>query len=378
MVTEQSNVRPSTGDFALYQLSKRDLGTPEAVEQIRRIWNLATGRIAHAGLKDRSAITRQAITIRKGPQTDLEQDRFSLTYQGQTDAAVTAANIDSNQFRIAIRQLSQKQAESILSCADGETEPVVPNYFDEQRFGSLGYSREFVASAWCRRDFERAVWLAMADANPHDWTDEKRQKSILRDHWGDWVTCKQQLSRSHRRSIVTYLVDHPEGFRKAFALIRPDLRGLYLSAFQSAVWNRMLSSTVQQHHSQLSAAIIADAEVPLGWIPAADIARPEETLPLVSARSRKLTEQQRRLANSATLAYGLNLPDMKISFPRDRFFSKSHRRCWLQPSGISARSEQDELHEGCQCVWLEFELPSGSYATMFIRGLTHGMPDTET
>lgn len=377
VVTERSNLQPTSGAFALYRLQKTGLGTPEAIAQIRRTWNLAANRIAHAGLKDRHAVTRQTITIRHGPQTDLAHESFSLEYQGQTDAATTAASIDCNHFSIVIRQLTERQATSLVERVSGHA-PVIANYFDQQRFGSLGFSREYVAAACCRRDYERAVWLAMADPNPHDRADEKSQKAILRDHWGDWDTCKQELSRSHRRSIVTYLVDHPQRFRKAFALISADLRGLYLSAFQSAVWNRMLGQMIQQQHLELPLAEIADAEVPLGWLPSAEIIQPDETLPLVSARSKKLSDQQRQLADSATQIYGLRLSEMKIHFPRDRFFARSQRRCWLVPQQISAHAGKDDLYDSHFSVHLQFELPSGSYATMLIRGLTHDLQDNNS
>ncbi len=378
VVTERLKTGPSVGSFALYRLSKTDLGTPEAIAQIRRSWNLDARRVAHAGLKDRHAVTHQYITVRNGPQTDLRQDRFSLEYCGQTGEAVSAARIDGNHFQIIVRQLTQPQASQIVNRVSSAGGVAVPNYFDQQRFGSLGYSGEYVAAAWCRRDYERATWLALADPNPHDRSSEKEQKEILRDHWGDWVTCKQQLQRSHRRSIVTYLVDHPVGFRKAFGLIRSDLRGLFLSAFQSAVWNRMLGRMLEQEFPEFPTTDIADASLPFGCLASASVSSSDQTLPLVSARSRNLPEDVRRHAAEATECYGLRPEEMKLSWPRDRFFSRGNRRCWLVPDSVTADIADDDIYEGSQRVRLEFELPSGSYATMLIRGLTSDLKDHQS
>ena len=44
------------------------------------------------------------------------------------------------------------------------------------------------------------------------------------------LEAKARLGRSHARSLVTYLVDHPTDFRGAFARLRRDLRSLYFSA----------------------------------------------------------------------------------------------------------------------------------------------------
>lgn len=177
---------------------------------------------------------------------------------------------------------------------------------------------------------------------------------------------------------MTYLVDHPDGFRKAFGLIRPDLRGLYLSAFQSAVWNRMLAVVVRDTHADLQTSRIADAQVPLGCRSASSAVAVDRLLPLVSARSKNLSSQDRDLAEQALDHYGMKLSGMKLSYPRDRFFSRANRSCWLCPHRVTAESGDDELYDGYQQVCLEFELPSGSYATMLIRCLTQVVESTES
>lgn len=92
----------------------------------------------------------------------------------------------------------------------------VPNYFDDQRFGSLGQSGEFIAVPWCRGDYERALWLALADPNEHDRPEDRKEKQLLRDRWGDWLGLKTDMPRGSRRSIVTFLVDHPTDFRRCW------------------------------------------------------------------------------------------------------------------------------------------------------------------
>src|SRR5215467_11086232 len=59
-VEELTDARPgSSGRYTFYRLTKRDLGTIEAVEAIRRRWNLSGRRVSYAGLKDRHAQTVQ-------------------------------------------------------------------------------------------------------------------------------------------------------------------------------------------------------------------------------------------------------------------------------------------------------------------------------
>ncbi len=118
----------------------------------------------------------------------------------------------------------------------------VPNYFDDQRFGSVaGEGGEFIARLLVRGRFEDALRLALAAPYEFDRAAQKEEKRLLAAHWGDWARLKDVLPRGHARSLVDYLRVHPGDFRGAVARLRPELRGLYLSAYQSHLWNRMLA-----------------------------------------------------------------------------------------------------------------------------------------
>ena len=67
-VEELTLARPAaSGRYTFYRLTKRDLGTIEAVEAICRRWNLAGRQVSYGGLKDRHAVTIQYLTIVDGP-----------------------------------------------------------------------------------------------------------------------------------------------------------------------------------------------------------------------------------------------------------------------------------------------------------------------
>ena len=373
VVTEVLNVEPVGGPFAVYRLTKTEVGTHEALAQISRTWNIPRHQVSHCGLKDRKALTSQTITIRNGPHHDLQQDSFEVCYVGQTNEAANAGWIQANQFEIVLRDAGRETAQRLQSLCQQSDSLAFPNYFDEQRFGSLGASGEFSAAAACRRDYERAIWLLLADPGSFDFTDEKREKGILREHWGDWTACKERLSRSHRRSVVTYLVDHSQGFRKAYGLIRPELRGLSLSAFQSAVWNRMLATWLESSGPSTDTVTAGDAELPIKMIPERIV---DARLPLVSSRSRGLSQKQEQLAEAALRHYGLTRREMKIAFPRDRFFSRAERLCVLRPTDVSVTTAKDELYPDRMKINLSFSLPAGSYATMLLRGLSVAVEET--
>src|SRR5436190_7872134 len=92
-VEELADVSPGGGEFALYRLTKRSLGTPEAIEAVLRRWKLPRASVSYGGLKDRHAITRQYVTIRRGPRRGLQQEHLQLDYLGQSGQPFTPHEI---------------------------------------------------------------------------------------------------------------------------------------------------------------------------------------------------------------------------------------------------------------------------------------------
>jgi tRNA pseudouridine13 synthase len=373
-VYERSSVEPGTGSFALYQLRKTGMGTPEAVTSILQRWKIPRHALHYGGLKDRHAITEQFVTIQKGPRRNLEQDNLQLTYLGQIGEPFRADKIKANRFVITMRSIAKEELQEILSRVTQIEKCGVPNYFDDQRFGSVGYSGEYIGAAWCKGEYERALWLCMADPNEHDRSDEKKQKVILRDLWGKWIECKAALDRSHRRSVVTYLCDHPTDFKRALALVRVDLRSLYLSAFQSYLWNHILSAALQQALPETQLSYIEIGKQKLA-VPRATVPEDQldfvQSLPLPSARLHFLPRDPLGHFYDDVLAkLGWDLRSIKVKYPRDSFFSRGVRVGLMSPQNFSSETGEDELYPGKKKLTLSFDLIKGSYATMVIKMLT--------
>jgi tRNA pseudouridine13 synthase len=250
----------------------------------------------------------------------------------------------------------------------------LPNYFDDQRFGSVDENHEFVARLMVKGRYEEALRQALAAPYAHDRGAQKEEKAMLQAHWGDWVACKERLPRGHARSLVDYLVSHPTDFRGALARLRPELRGLYLSAYQSHLWNRMLARWLEQQcqPEQLVRVRLRLGEAPThrGLNSDQRAALATLMLPLPSARLKIDPADPRALLISGVLAEeGLQLDDLKLRGFREMFFSKGERAALCMPAHLQHEANVDELHAGKQKLILAFELPRGSYATLVVKRL---------
>ena len=370
-VDEQIALAPTGGPFSLYRLTKQSLGTREAVDALARRWNLPPRAIGFAGLKDRHALTRQYVTIQGGPRRGLSQTNLELEYLGQAPRHVHASDITGNRFQIVLRDLTNSEIATVEQSLAIIGEIGLPNYFDNQRFGSLGISGQFIAQPWCLGDYERAVWLAYAEENVHDRPDDQVEKQILREHWGDWHKCRELIRESERRRLVEFLAAHPDDFRRAIALPRQDLRSLWLAALQSYLWNQVLAACIRKHciSGPLTTQTIGAREMPFfASLQAAERdALHALVLPLPSARLHLDEGELKALIAQVLAAEGIELRQVRVKYPRDSFFSKGERPAIFRPMDLATRAAADDFFPGKQKLALEFALPRGSYATILVK-----------
>jgi tRNA pseudouridine13 synthase len=366
-VEEIAQPETGGGPFALYRLTKKSLGTPEAVDAVCRAFRVPRAAVGIGGLKDRHALTRQFLSIQRGPKRNLRQTNLELEYLGQTPRAFESRDIIANRFEIVLRSLERVDVDGISAALPEVEEYGVPNYFDEQRFGSVGRSGEFIAQAWCLGNYRRALWLALAEANDHDRPRTREEKESLRSRWGDWKACRAAAVRPVVRAATDHLSHRPDDFRGAFVRIPQHERRMYLAAFQSFLWNRILGELIRSLASDRFEVEIAGARLPFYRRLPAPPLELEHPLPLPSARGRNelgpLAELYERVANE----FGLECRTLRVKYPRDSFFSRGSRAATVRPQSLSWEAGDDEQAPQQRKIRLDFDLPSGSYATIVVK-----------
>lgn len=375
-VEEVTDIVPAAaGDYALYRLDKTGWTTPDALQVVRQRWRLDPRRVSCGGLKDRHAVTAQFFTVFHGPRWRLAHERLAVTYLGQGLNPFTSADIRANRFTVTVRNLSAGEIEAAARALREVAECGLPNYFDDQRFGSVGDGREFVGREMVAGRFERALWLALAAPYEFDRADAAREKQILRDGWGDWAALRGKLPPGHARDRAAYLAARPGDFLGAVAGLRPELNGLYLAAYQSFLWNRTLAAWLTR---TFPATDFATVDLKLGRVPA-PVRVPDAvragweslSLPLPSARLKADPGAAwAAVVEDVLREEGLTLRGLQVKGMRKPFFSKGDRPGCVRPAGLDHAAAADDRHPGREKLVLSFELPRGSYATMLVKRVT--------
>ncbi|MEP7199149.1 MAG: tRNA pseudouridine(13) synthase TruD, partial [Chloroflexota bacterium] len=291
-----------------------------------------------------------------------------------------------NTFTIVVRDLSLAEAQRSGPRLRQMGEFGLPNYFDEQRFGSYTSTSGYIGKKILQRDAEGAIKIYLSEKMVGDVERVRVFKEFAAAHWGDWVALMEHAPKpSNYRSVLTYLKDHPtDGYRKALNLIPHRLLTLYLSAYQSWLWNLMVARYVAASLAEFDFAAppirVAGQDLPI-YLNLPDNLRQHFVrllVPLPNHRAqykdlaglqdlRGLMEQA---ANDVLAQEQLTLNDFKARILKKAFAAKSSRPLIVYPQSISVSDpDNDELARKRWKVTLKFTLPPGSYATLVVKSL---------
>ncbi|MEZ6141029.1 MAG: tRNA pseudouridine(13) synthase TruD [Zavarzinella sp.] len=376
IVEEIPRILPSSGGYCFYKLTKRGWTTHDALDGIRRRWKIDQRRLSYGGLKDRHAQTVQYFTIDRGPASNLKFQTVDVEFMGYVSRHFQSSDILANRFDLVLRSMSEEEINVATTALEQIQHAGIPNYFDDQRFGSLGTDGRFIAKEMILERFDEALKLALAGEYAHDRAAAKQEKALLLEHWGDWPTLKAKLPKGHARSLITYLCDHPTDFKGACKRLRPDLRSLYLSAYQSYLWNKILEKWLRNH---LPAEDLGDFTLKSGQhvFPTRVPTELKETwqhlrLPLPSARLKPPPDAPwLEILSQVMLDEGLPLDQMRIKGMQEPFFSKGERPACIWAENLTWEHAKDDKNPGKELLKLSFQLPAGCYATMLVKRLTN-------
>lgn len=385
LVREVSSLQPTPRPQAqaIFRLSKQDWDTFDLIDLLARRLKVPKQDISAGGIKDRHGKTEQLISIKNRPGLPAGvralpgQENFHLEFLGYHPTAITAKDIRGNHFTIIIRDIASEEAERILGTARIVSRFGVPNYFDEQRFGSARHGKGFMGKEIFRGSREKALRLYF-EPSKYDKPGTRSLKSCVLENWYRWDRCLQDASGEIRR-ILTYLSNHGRAFHKALNLIDRSYLVFVLNAYQSFLFNRILSEyleELQKEHGfaadtipysrgsfrfyrELAEGLFEQLQGTRLPVPGWDS---RITDPLISGAAATVLKQE-----------GIDLRDLKVRQLSRIYINGVERPAILLPQDFSAGEvEKDELYDNRNKMTLKFFLPRGGYATLIVKRLQAG------
>jgi tRNA pseudouridine13 synthase len=241
------------GPFLICRLTKTNWELQHAVKEIAKRLGISHRRIGWAGTKDRNAITRQWISI-----YDVTPERvaavslkdIALEVIGQSNEALALGNLQGNAFEIVIRDtqspdLPARVAEITGTIADG-----VPNYFGLQRFGALRPVTHRVGEWMLRGDYEQAVLTYLCMEFPGEPEHMKEIRSVFRTTRDPGAALHAlPVHMNYERAMLHHLYTHEGDYAGALKELPPKLLSMFVSAYQSYIFNCALSRRFDDGHT---------------------------------------------------------------------------------------------------------------------------------
>jgi tRNA pseudouridine13 synthase len=369
--------------YTVFRLTKRDWDTFDLIDLLARRLKIPRQDISTGGIKDRHGETEQLISIKNRRGLDAAvralppAENFSITFAGYHPAPVTAKDVRGNHFAVTIRDIPPGDLDRFLANARIIERWGVPNYYDEQRFGSARHGKGFIGKEIFRGSREKALRLYFEPSSLDD-ARTRTLKSRTLQNWGQWDRCLEGSFGENRR-ILTYLSRHRRAFHKALSLIDRRFLVFVLNAYQSLLFNRILTGyleNLQEEHRFVldplpysQGRFLFFRELPEGVV--------EEllnrALPVPGWDSKiedpRIAEITARVLNNE----GIELRDLKVRQISRIYINGVERPAILLPQDFRVvDTGEDELYEGKVKMTARFFLPRGGYATLIVKRLAAG------
>ena len=364
------------GTHAIFRVTKTGVPTPVAVQRIARHMGVSPGHIGFAGMKDSQAVTNQWMSLEFAAADQLnrfrdKQVRISdVTFHTNK---LRVGHLAGNRFRIRIRGAGPAQLPAAGAILEVLQRRGVPNFFGEQRFGRRGDTGT-LGAALVRGDLDEFVKLLLGRAGPGDPPECKAARDAFDAGYLDRaLQCWPRQYTDQRRALIAFKrKGDPRG---AVAAVDKRMKRLFVSAFQSEIFNAVLC----QRLATLDRVQVGDLaqKTDNGAIfpvldeaaeqPRAERMEISPTGPIPGSRCRLAEGEPGRIEREALAAVRMGVEDF------DRVGSlkiKGTRRALrfvLDDARLSAGGDnRGEFLE------LSFVLPSGCYATVVLREIMKG------
>ncbi len=360
------------GDHVFFGIEKRSLSTSRAIRDIARALGVQSKAIGAAGMKDARGVTRQTLSLEHvDPERiqDLQIPRLKVLWAKRHRNKLKIGHLKGNHFTIRIREVSENRERDIEQLLTTLETNGIPNYFGPQRFGNRGDTWE-VGRYLLREEYEEAVQVIAGRPGEEDSGDVLRARELFAA--GDYAQSIRAWPRGFNECVNLckgMMRQNGNAKRAVLSLGRRPL-ALYVSAFQSWLFNRALARRIDQLGT-LSAGDVAykheNGAMFLVEDPAKEQGRADRfeispTGPLYGGRMKEPHGAAAALETEVLKSGSVALSQFPQKGPLRCTGGRRVLRC--KPEELTGGFGEDDLGSFYE---LKFFLPAGCYATALLR-----------
>ncbi len=269
VVDEISIMPPESADgkFVVAKVWHRNWEANRLVRRLASNLHVGRSRIGFAGTKDGRAVATQLMSFNAPIEdvTALTIPDVRVTDAYRARRMIEIGDLIGNRFSIKVSDIDQgvdagdscERARQVLDRAGG-----FPNYFGVQRFGSVRPITHMIGKDLTRGDFEGAVMRYVANPLMEDSevTEARRRLQESRDF--EAALREFPMKLTFERTMIRHLAESPGDYLGALKTLPQNLLMMFVHAYQSYLFNRMLSERLRRGMS-LRDPEVGDLVLPL-------------------------------------------------------------------------------------------------------------------
>lgn len=234
--------RKPDGRYTILKVRLRNWDTNRFLVYLSKYLGISKKRITYAGTKDKRGITTQYFCLNHSfdPSTINISD-VEVLDSFRTDRMLTLGDLQGNRFTINLR--SEKKYDSTIRDTFDEimSKGGFPNFFGLQRFGTLRTNTHHIGKLIVLGKYEEAAMKYLYD--PEFDTEDYRVN--FASHNDPRIALKEFPAKlSFERTLLGYLDEHGT-LRDAFSALPRNLSLMFVHAYQSYIFNRVLSARIR-------------------------------------------------------------------------------------------------------------------------------------
>ncbi|CAI2361379.1 unnamed protein product [Moneuplotes crassus] len=240
----------------------------ESIESMQAIFNFSklvkkqAKYFGIAGNKDKRGITFQNVTISFGNLGNIKRAqtnpqwirKIKIGNIQKVKKLIKLGDLSGNRFSLAIRFIEGVTDEEIKQNVENISTNGFLNYFGMQRFGCFNIMTHTIGKEAIKQNWKEVIRM-MLSQYPRSGVGKDRKESIARlaledEDLDEALKLVQPRDRLEKVIILT-LKKHKNGFRNAFDSIARNTRIIYIHAYQSYIWNKVTSTRFEKFGTQV-------------------------------------------------------------------------------------------------------------------------------
>uniref|UniRef100_A0A146L3C1 Pseudouridylate synthase 7 n=1 Tax=Lygus hesperus TaxID=30085 RepID=A0A146L3C1_LYGHE len=258
------------GRFLHFTVFKENMDTMHLVSLLSKHIRTKPNLITFAGTKDKRAKTSQRMCVKNKRAEHVRSFKSFKAHFGNYSyqhSPLRLGDLSGNKFTLAIRNVTKSDEEINEALTNIQSLGFI-NYFGLQRFGSCASMPTFAIGKFMLLEDWKGAVNAILEPKPGILSDVQEACETYAK-LKDPVLALKSLGHRHDSSIegkiLSALKKQPNNFYDALIAIPRNSMLLYLHAYQSYVWNRVISRRVREFGLKpIAGDLVIVEEVPRG------------------------------------------------------------------------------------------------------------------